>query len=105
MRRPALQVSLQRFKCRLRSLRNYFNRTISKVLYVPAEFQPLRLAHDKPPEPHALNAPSDNPAAEAQTVSGPAAATTEDINPYDNQRHGNQDQQRPPDIAIDLFGP
>src|SRR6266699_877932 len=65
MRRPALQVGLQHCKCRLRSLRNYFNRAIRKVLYVPAEFQSLRLAHDKPPEPHALNEPSDNPAAEA----------------------------------------
>src|SRR5436309_1945889 len=65
VRRAALQMSLQHLKCRLRALRNYFNRAIWKVLYVPAELQSLRLTHDKPPEPDALNAPSDNPAAEA----------------------------------------
>src|SRR6266436_1388692 len=110
MRRAALQMSLQRLKCRLWTLRNYFNRTIWKVLYVPAEFQSLRLTHDKPPEPHALNAPPDDPAPQAQTDSGRprgrrgAAAATEHINPDGNQRQRYQDQQRPRDVPMNLCG-
>jgi len=37
----------------------------------PPSFESLRLAHDKPPEPDALNPPSINPAAEARYVTWP----------------------------------
>jgi hypothetical protein len=65
MRRPAPEMRLERLECRLRAFRNYFNRSIGKVADIPAEGELLRFAHDKPPEPHTLNAPPDNPAAEA----------------------------------------
>src|SRR5881394_2543896 len=67
VRRSAPQVTLQRFKCFLRSFRNYFNRSIREVLREPAELQPLGFTHDKPPEPDSLNATPDNPATAAQT--------------------------------------
>jgi len=66
VRRTAAQLRFQTFKCFLRSLRNYFNRSVRKVLRKPAEFQALGFAHDKPPEPYSLNATPDNPAPAAQ---------------------------------------
>jgi hypothetical protein len=65
VRRSTPQFALQLFQRGFRTLRNYFNRSIGEIAREPAELQPLGLTHDKPPEPHALNAAPDNPAPEA----------------------------------------
>ena len=66
--RAAAQPVLQLLQCFLRPPRNYFNRSIREVVHVSAELESLGFGHDKPPEPHSLNAAPDNPVAEAQTA-------------------------------------
>jgi len=66
VRRTAPQLLLQLLKDRFRSLRNYFNRSVRQVAREPSELQSLGLTHDKPPEPHPLNATADDPALAAQ---------------------------------------
>lgn len=61
VRGPALQVCLELVQRGLRTLRNYFNRSVGKIACEAAQAQPLRLAHDKPPEPYALHLPSNEP--------------------------------------------
>src|SRR4029077_14919206 len=50
VRGTAPQSLLELFECRVRSLRNDFNRSIREVGREAAELEPLGLAHDKPPE-------------------------------------------------------
>jgi len=60
------QLLLQLLKYRFRPFRNYFNRSVREVAREPSQLQSLGLTHDKPPEPHPLNAAADNPALAAQ---------------------------------------
>ena len=63
VRGTALQMGLQLVQRGLRTLRNYFNRSVRKIAREAAQTQPLRLAHDKPPEPYALHLTPDQPPA------------------------------------------
>jgi hypothetical protein len=63
VRWPALQVLLEGVQRRLGALRNYFNRSIGQIAREAAQAEPLGLAHDKPPEPHALHLSADQPPA------------------------------------------
>jgi hypothetical protein len=67
VRRTAPQCALQLRQRGIWPLRNYFNRPIGQIAGEPAELEAFGLMHDKPPEPHALNATTDNPAAARQT--------------------------------------
>jgi len=65
MRGAATELLLELLKYRVRSFRNYFNRSIREIAREAAQLEAQRFTHDKPPEPHALNAPLDDPATEA----------------------------------------
>src|SRR5215510_3291096 len=71
MRWTATELRLQPFKCFLRSLRNYFNRSVRQVLRKPGELESLGFTHDKPPEPDSLNATPDNPTAAGHAGGAP----------------------------------
>jgi hypothetical protein len=59
----AAQLTLHRLQGRLRASRNYFNRSVREIAYVPAEPESLGFGRDKPPEPDPLNSAPDNPVA------------------------------------------
>ena len=65
VRRSLTQLVLQRVERGIRTLRNYFNRSIGQVPHEASQPESLRFTHDKPPEPHALYPAMHDPASRA----------------------------------------